>query len=305
MAMSASAATVTTITSTTGPTTATVVTTGIKGINESQTAYSLLANANITVNNKSSNLTLNSLSELEVAPGDVIKIPLPGNLFLNANGTAFSEANVALSALNSANISVRTSFTRGADTYTAYLSGNRNGAYLTIEFASGYFLTAQRFTSNIYFAKSGARKASTKITVSGVMQTPTQELGWGDDYADLSDGSAIYTRSAVRNAELYLGDYCTITRSLLKGVSYAGTASANDITNADVTILTRHPAIEYIYKLRTIGLKTTGNIVTFDLSRKYYVYDTNGIYIGTSDKALPYWTKYYLSTKKYESIKVK
>lgn len=302
MVVSASAAV--TNTSNTGGATS-VITTGIRGINESGPIGDL-ANFKVTVNDgKSGTLSLDDLSDLEVTPGDVIKIPLYSNLFLNASGIAFGQGNVSLSALNNGGISVRSSFSKGAGAYTASLGGNKNGSYIMIEFNDDIYLTAQRFTSSIYLARNGSRKSSTKITITGVLQTPTQELSWGDDYADLSDGSAVYARTAVRNAELYLGDYCTVTRSLLKGVKYAGTATANDIDDKDALVINRHPAIQYVYKLKTVGLKAAGNIVTFDLDYRYYVYDTNGIYIGTSDKPLPYWTKYYLSTKKYDVIKVK
>lgn len=286
-------------------TTSNTVTSGIKGINESS-PISDLASFNVTVNDgKTSTLSLSDLADIEVAPGDVIKIPLTGNLFMDVNGKAFTQTNVSLSALSSGGISVKSSFSKGAGTYTASLGGNRNGSYIMIEFDSNIYLTPQRFTSSIYLAKNGARKTSTKITIIGVMQTPTRELSWGDDYADISNGSAVYAKTAVRNVELYLGDYCTITRSLLKGVKYAGTATASEIDDKDAAVLSKHPAIQYVYKLKTVGLKATGNIVTFDLDYRYYVYDVNGRYIGMSDKPLPYWTKYYLSTKKYDSIKVK
>lgn len=288
----------------TSPTT--VVRTGIKGINESDDIGDLLSGVSITVNDDSSDLSFDDLSWIEIAPGDVIKIPLTGNLFLDSNGNPFPQnANVSLSALSSGAISVRTSFSRGQGTYMASLVGNSSRSYIQLEFTEGVFLNAQKFNSSVYLARAGSRKASTKIVVAGEMQTVAQELYSGDDYADISDGSFVHANTMLRNVDLYLGDYCTITRTLARGATYAGIATVDDINGEDMLVLNKYPAIEYIYKLKTVGLKTTGNIVTFDLDRKYYVYDANGTYIGTSNMKLPYWTKYFLSDKKYEKLIIK
>lgn len=301
MAVSSSAAV-----SNTGPASSGVLTSGIKAINETKPISELLGNVNVTINDgKSGTIPIDDLSELEIEPGDVIKIPLSGSLFLDSSGKPFTQANVSLSALNSGTVGVRTVFTRGQGSYTASLGGNKNGSYIKIEFDDGIYLTPQKFSSYICLTKGGARKMTTRVNIIGELQTQAKELFMGDDYADISDGSFVTAKASIRNVELYLGDYCTITRNLVRGQSYAGTATADDINGQDVQVLDKYPAIQYVYKLKTVGLKTSGNIVTFDLDSKYYVYNANGAYIGTSNQALPYWTKYYLSDKKYDKLIIK
>lgn len=279
-----------------------VVTTGIKAVNESK-AIDYLIEPVIVVNDvKDSKLTLDDLAYLEVVPGDVIKIPLSGPLFLDAKGAAFNQADVSFSALNSAGISVRSFISKGEGTYTVSLDGNKSGSYIKIEFAKGIYLTPQKFSSYITLTKGGSRKMSTRINISGQMQTYAKELNAGSDYADLSDGSFVQPTTFLRNVELYLGDYCSITRSLLRGTPYAGVATVDDINNQDLAVFKSYPGVQLIYKLKTVGLKTSGNIVTFDLDRKYHVYNSKGEYLGVSNQALPYWTRYYLSTKKYDKL---
>lgn len=280
-----------------------VVTTGIKSINESSSIGDLM-DANATLND-SDTLDWSDLSDLEVQPGDIIKIPLQGVLFKDSNGNPFSQSNVSLSALNSAGITVRATFSQGSGLYNVSLGGNKSSSYIKIEFLKGHTFQGQRFSSYIFLYKSGSRKASTRVAVRGKLETVPQELYSGDDYVDLSDGSAVHTNATLRNVEIYLGEGCTITRTLARGQTYAGIATVDDINSNDMYTLSKYPNIAYIYKLETIGLKVAGNIVTFDLDRKYYVYNSNGTYIGMSNQALPYWTKYYMSTTKYPQLSVK
>lgn len=292
--------------SVTSTTSSGVLTSGIKAINESNPIGDLLGTVKATINDgKGGTISLDDLSEFEARPGDVIKIPLSGNVFSNAGGTPFTQANVSLSALNSGAIGVKSVFSKGPSTYTASLGGNRNGSYIQIEFKEGVYLTPQKFTSYICLTKSGSRKMSTRINITGEMQSQSKELYLGDDYADISDGSFVAAKASIRSVELYLGEYCTITKNLVRGQNYAGTAVTDDITDQDAKILDKYPSIQYLYKLKTVNLKASGNIVTFDLDRKYYVYDSNGAYIGMSNQALPYWTKYYISDKKYDKLIVK
>lgn len=287
----------------TGRTGGGVVTSGIRNINDSS-AITDLIDANATLND-SDTLSFDDLTDLEVQPGDVIKIPLQGVLFKDSSGTPFDQFDVSLSALNSAGITVRGTFSQGQGVYNVSLGGNRNGSYIKIEFLSGHFFQAQRFSSYIFLYKNGSRKASTRIAIKGRLESVPQELYAGDDYVDLSDGSAAHVNTTLRNVEVYLGEGCSITRTLSKGQTYAGIATVDDINSNDLLVLSKYPNVEYIYKLETVGLKLPGNIVRFDLDRKYYVYNSNGTYIGTSDQALPYWTRYYMSSTKYPQLAIK
>ena len=105
---------------------------------------------------------------------------------------------------------------------------------------------------------------------------------------------------SVSNVVFELGEGVTLTRRTLPNGKYYGVAKTD--TESDVT--GEYPAVEYVYKLETSRLKTTGNIVSLDAGGNYHVYNTYGEYIGTSSSALPYWTTYYLSTQKYDRLEL-
>ncbi len=275
----------------------------IKSINEDDYITNM-ANIPAILNDKT-NLSLDDLNQLDVNPGDVIKIPMKGVYFLDKNGDSFANYGaVALSALEYANISVKSSSTQGQGLMTASIGGNSSNSYIKLEFKRTPAHTGQKFAYSIYLSKNGSRRAETRISVKGIVESEEKEVGFGDEYVDISDGTSVRATSTVRNIDIYIGEYCTVTRTLVKGGEYSGVAIA-DILNSDVPTLDAYPEIEYIYRLETVNLKATGNIVRFDLDGKYYVYNSFGNYIGTSDNALPYWTKYYMSAKKYPVLKVK
>lgn len=289
------------------PLTPTVLTSGIKGVNEAQfisIVNQLAQNGKIELNGAKSGIrSVTNLAELELVPGDKITIPLTADMFLDSKGKAFASGPVSLSALSSGEITVRSTVTTGSGLVKISLEGNKSGSNIKIEFLKSPVADGKKFSYAAYLAHKGVRKSETRLPVKGVLEAARIEVNADSDYADISKGQTVKALSNVKSIDLYLGEDCTITRNLIKGREYSGTAST-DILVKDEILFTKYRDLEYIYKLQTVGLKVAGNIVTFDLDSNYYVYNTNGAYIGTTAKALPYWTTYYLTSKKYESIAV-
>lgn len=285
-----------------------VLTTGIKGINESKFIDIINQNASrglISLNDGTSDIdSASDLTDLILSPGDIIKIELTADMFLDSNGNAFSnKAPVSLSALNSAQITVRSTTSTGSGLGKISLEGNKSGSRIKIEFSKNPAADGQKFSYGSYLSYRGARKSGTRLQIKGILENSRIEVDSSMDYVDISKGLTIKAKTGVRNLEIYLGEYCTINRTLVKGREYSGIA-ITDILAKDESLFMKYPNLEYIYRLETVGLKANGNIVTFDLEENYYVYNTNGTYIGRSNNALPYWTKYYITSKKYDSIAV-
>lgn len=276
---------------------------GIRGINEKEFA-TLIAKNKITLNDKTA-LSLSDLTDLEPNPGDVIKIYLTGNLFLDRSKNVIGKISddVSKSALSAGGVDVRTTSTSGAGALTVTIDGNKSNSYIKIEFSKSPEYDKKKFTYSVYLTYNGARKSATRIGVKGTLAAEEVEVNSGDFYVDLSEGVVAKANANVRNVELYLGEYCTVFRTLTRGKTYRGLA-LTDVLEKDEVLYEKYPYLEYIYRLQTVGLKAEGNIVKFDLEDTYYVYNTNGTYLGTSDKALTYWTKYYLTSKKYDKIEV-
>lgn len=284
------------------------VSSGVRGINESGFSVQLAENVKfgkIMLNDKTK-LTLSDLADFEPNPGDVIKIYMTANLFIDKDKKVLGSYldDVTVSALRIGDIDVRTTASSGEGVATVTLDGNKTNSYIKIEFSKNPAYSGSKFSYNLYLSYKGARKAASRIQVKGRMAVNQIDVGADDYYVDLSEGATAKATASVRGVELYLGEYCSVTRNLTRGKTYSGIA-ITDILTQDESLFEKYPYLEQIYRLQTVGLKTSGNIVRFDLEDKYYVYNTNGVYIGTSDKELPYWTKYYLCLKKYDKLVLK
>lgn len=279
----------------------------IKGIDEANYVANIGANVSaITLNDDSKVFSsLNGLADLDVSPGDVIKIPLTGDLFIDANKNPWGGKGTAVpvSTLRNADVAVRTSSTAGSDTAVITLEGSKTSSYIKIAFVKDPAAIGKKFAFSVYLSYKGTRKTETRISVKGRLEESVIEVDSDWDYVDISKGATIKAMTSVKNIDIYLGEYCTIRRNLVKGKTYTGSVTT-DILSKDEALFTKYKDLDYIYRLQTVGLKVEGNIVHLDLDSVYYVYNTNGTYIGTTKNPLPYWTKYYLTSKKYDSLVV-
>jgi len=289
---------------------ATVVSSGIRGINEQQFQNALESHAKagrITVAGKSTGIrAMSDLANLRIMPGNEIRIPLTPNMFLRADGTPLGSESDILSAaaIRSGRITARTAGSSG-DIAFVEIASTRSGSFISIEFDRTPTTQTRRFNFSIFLHDGNSRRASTRIDIRGTMAAEIYDVDSRDSFMDISDGRVLRATTNVRNMELYLGEDITVRANLTRGTRYAGIALQNEYTERDELVLRRNPTVGNVYRLQTINLRGTGGTVRIDTGRAiFYVYNTNGTYIGTTRENLPIWTTYYLSSRRVDSLRM-
>lgn len=248
---------------------------------------------------------LSQLSNLRARPGDVILIRLAANMFLKPDSKPIGSVTdaVSLTALEDANIRVSQVTSRGAGIAATTLESTSSGAVVKLEFTKSLAYLNQSFSFSIYLGANSARETATRINIKGRVATDVFEAYVGKNTEDISGGDGLKAMANIANFEFYLGQGVSVTRNVTRGITYYGVAS-NDLQPPDEALYLKYRDLADIYRLQTVNLKTGGNIVRFDLTDVYYMYNTRGEYLGTSDQPLPYWTTYYVCFEKYPSLEV-
>lgn len=248
---------------------------------------------------------LSQLSNLRARPGDVILIKLSANMFLKADGTAFGSVTdtVSYAALKEADIRAVQVTTRGPGIASTTIEDTDTGAFVKLEFTKGLAYLNQSFSFALYLNVNGSRETATRINIKGRVATDVFEIYADKSYEDISGGDGIKAMANIANFEFYLGQGVSVTRNITRGITYYGVAS-NDMQPADEALYLKYRDLADIYRLQTVNLKTEGNTVRFEMDDTYYLYNTRGEYIGTSDQPLPYWTTYYVCFEKYPRLDV-
>ena len=281
----------------------TVVTTGVATVNAAGFEVALKP-SDVTIAGRAAIKDIGDLADLEVRPGTEIRIKLTADMFLDKDGETLSAStgNVALRALTAANIKLQLVTPQGRNASTILLKGDNSGSYISIDFAEGIQYVGGSFDYSIYLANNNTRVNETLIHVKGKVLTDEFEISSGD-YVDTSSGDGAKAIDSARGVSFYIGEGVTITINTTRGRTYYGVATTDTSTRFE-SVLRQYSSIADIYRLQTVGLKAAGNNVRIDLPGNYYVYNTYGKYIGTTSDALPYWTTYFISTEKYESLDI-
>jgi hypothetical protein len=248
---------------------------------------------------------LAQLSNLKARPGDVILIKLAASMFIKEDGKPLGPVTDAVSydSLEDAGMRVRQVTSRGDGIAAATLESSGDGASVKLEFAQGLAYLNQSFSFSIYLGMNGSRETATRINIKGRVSTDVFEAYAGKNYEDISGGDGIKAMANIANFEFYLGQGVSVTRNITRGITYYGVA-ANALAPTDEALYLKDRDLADIYRLQTVNLKTAGNTVRFDLGEIFYIYNTRGEYLGTSDNALPYWTTYYICYEMYPSLEV-
>lgn len=257
----------------------------------------------ITVDQKSTSLS--GLFDVEVHAKSEIRIYLTGPMFVDAKGVALPKATkITESMLRTGKITVRAMVDSGATALgkVAFATDKTKGAYIKIPFVEEFAsLKDVTFEMRIFLYVDKTRKAYTQMDVNGTLSNKVVEVFDGDDYVSTAKSEVLYAQDKIASIDIDLGNGIYITRALVKNKKYYGVAK-DTITEADEAVLTKNPAIDAVYTLTTINLKTTGNIVHFEYDDTYYVYDAKGNLLGTTDDAVPYMDKYYMASTKFKMI---
>lgn len=263
-------------------------------------------NSKLILLNKTA-ITYDKLANLSIQPGDELKIYLTANMFLDNQGTRLSSTatHISRAQIRQGAVSIRRSTSSGSSAFESIaIRYDKVGTYLSIRFVKEFVSVKDLdFSTAFYMVIGDKRKNDTKFTVAGTMAMETIPVYNGDDFVDISDGVVAEAEERVTGIDMYLGCDLTVNGNLTKGYKYFGICT-NDITNADYAVIGNYPAVEDVLYVKSINIKSASKSVKIDRGNRFYVYDSYGRYIGTTGQALPYFTKYYLSSKKYDSLKI-
>ena len=172
-------------------------------------------------------------------------------------------------------------------------------AYIEIEFVDPFVSTSSKDFELTAYLRANKSQTGIEYVMSGTFANLNQTVDEGDDYVYGVDYRVITANANIKKIEVELDYGLTITTRMVDGRRYYGHVST-DPTTADEAIMDKYPTIEEVYNLKTIGLNPTGDVVRFDDDSMFaYTLDANGdlVYLGKTAAALPYFTKYFLSTK--------
>ena len=244
-----------------------------------------------------------SIADLDIRPNAEIRMYLVSDDFLweasDGSTSAVSGAKVTTSQLRTGKITVKKSIAKGSNVIEDItIDSDKEGAYVGVLFVEYFVSTKEQDVDlSVYLAKKGARRSGTEVSIAGTMANDEETVDEGDDYVSTEEGIVVEAQGYVRGIEVYLGNGVTITTNMFKNKRYYGIA-LNTLDTASSTIMDAHPSIENVITLKTINLKGSGNIVTFDMDEDYYVYSADGTYLGLSSEAVVYSDRYYFSTER-------
>jgi hypothetical protein len=248
------------------------------------------------------------LQDLFVQPGETLQIALPPEAFVDSEGNVLAADALSSAQLDEGRVSVRYRAVVGVQALAEITIGTDpdNGACILVQFQPQFVQTQEReFEFDVYLTVRGKRKESTLFTIAGRIANPVIYLNEHDDYADLSNGTVAEAMAYIRDIQLNLGNGLLLNSSLFKGSRYYGVAAVEE-SDTENPLLPDYPEVELLYTLHTIGLKREDrDTVTFDFTQRYYVYNQEGKYIGTTSNMLPYSAAYYLTSTQIDSIEVK
>lgn len=242
----------------------------------------------------------NSPSLSPVKPGRVVYMPLTTDMFTWASGSSGSRyENVTLNQANRSRLRVVVTG-RNSNLIKSTEIVNRNGgANVAITFADPFVSTSSRdFDLNLFMYVGSRRQADSKTPFVGTLENGKQTLSSYDDYVDVTDDKVFTTTSSIRNLQVYsaTGPGVTLTVNAYTNRAYYLSVD-NSIYSDDEKVLNKYRDITDVIRLYQVNMSTSGRYVTLSSYGTSYVYNANGDYIGTTNKALPFSSVYYISAK--------
>lgn len=261
-----------------------------------------------TTNENGTNKRPSELNNLTIRPNADIKVYLTAYdfQFEGTNGTVVQGTEgqkVTTSQLRNGKITVKRSISKGSNVIDDIAFGSDSqSAYVHIKFVE-YFVSVneQDVDVTIYLAKSGSRRRGTDLNIAGTMANEVETVDAGDDYIDTSEGIVAKANDYVRAIEMYLGNGVYAKLNMFKSKKYYGVA-LNTYDTTDVDIMNQYPEISNVVHLRTVNLSGRSTVIYFDLDSNYYVYGSDGAYLGLSSEQVPYSDKYYFATSRITMV---
>jgi len=241
----------------------------------------------------------------EFAPTDeAIKLYLRGDSFIwdpVSYVTDNGGAAISSSQLSSGKITAKKKVTKGSNVLKdVTLERDGKQMYVKVKFVEEYVSTSEQdFDFIVYLAKNGSKQGETEIQIYGTVKNEEVLVDDGDEEVDLSDGQYAKAESYIKNIRVDTGEGLYNNAKMFDGKKYYA-KSNQDVTASDDTVLNAYPEIVTVYYLNTINMSGSGNTVEFDIDEKYYVFNADGVYVGTTSDKLPFSSKYYLATARID-----
>lgn len=242
-----------------------------------------------------------TLDNLSVTGGDEVTLEFNSDFFLWEKGKPLPAEWLTTGQIRNGRVAVKMLSGYNSNVVDSvdirYDSGR---AYVRIKFIERFVSTKDRdFRFSVALTVDGRVERDTEALVEGTMANEYIEVYRDTDYVDLSYGDIAEAMESISRIEVDLGNGVSIFTRMVGGKLYYG-AATTDMDNRDYELMERYPEIDMVYTLSTVGLNSTGNTVKIDLPGRYYVYDRNLNYIGTTAERLSYSTKYYITTRQID-----
>lgn len=173
----------------------------------------------------------------------------------------------------------------------------RARAALRVRFVEDFVSTAEveyRFTISLMFEGKIVDFGFDR-QYGGMMRNEIVDV-YQKDYVNLSDGRVGHSFINTDNIRVEMGEGVFLYSDMLYDEKYYGVAHREG--NKGQGLITKsYPQIDYVYEMKTVNLRQSGDIVEMTgYDTPYYVYNMYGEYVGTTDASrLPYSRLYYLS----------
>lgn len=268
--------------------------------------------------------------EISVTPGEEIRIPLTADMFTWSNDrTPLPGEAILLNELTRSRVSVRTRRQAGAEAldyvqldrdrfagepfFAPGTSIKRTGttAYISVMFAKEFHsVVPLEFEFDIYLLVGGKQHPEMKLTLQGELSNPTISLWEGADWVNLADGTVAHAQANLSKVSMRAGNGVTIQRHMLRGEKYYATTKVMPATIPDfeVNFPFAYPSVIAAYQLNGVNLqygskvKIDPKVIDKDWTGKYYVYNEDMEYLGTTADALYYSEYYFLSTEEIDTF---
>jgi hypothetical protein len=171
-------------------------------------------------------------------------------------------------------------------------------AYFEVTFIDPFVSTSSKDFELTAYLRENKSQSGIELLINGTFKNYPQDVTSDDDYVYGVDYRVITADGNVKKIEVELDYGLTITTRMTDGKKYYGHVSM-DPTSGDEAIMDQYPNIVEVYNLKTINLNPAGDVVRFaDDAMFAYTLDADGnlVFLGKTNKAVPYFTKYFLST---------
>lgn len=270
--------------------------------------------------------------DIVVYTEDEIRIPLTADMFDWSDGrnTIPMEA-VTMRELRNGRVRVNTKVRSGSKVlkYVQFDTGEFDNkdfkkpnsnvptnktAYISVQFADHIISVNDiDFAYEIYMTVDGEKSDDFTMTLAGTFKPRKLDVHEDMDYIDISDGTVAVAEDYVPNVSVNVGNGVSIKKNMTKGSKYYGISFVIDnmtLRREDYPDI--YPIIHAVYEIETINMRYPNQGVTIkpvlDPKKpeitKFYVYDQDLKYLGTTDDTLAYSDLYILTTEQVPAFEL-